>query len=111
MAVDMAERISHFQYQAVTDWQKVHDFFIRYQDRLLYATDETVDGSRSPAEAAATAHENWLRHWKFFVSGDTMRVPKVDNQFKGLQLPREVVDKIYRKNAEKWIPGILKGGA
>jgi predicted TIM-barrel fold metal-dependent hydrolase len=111
MAVDMAERISHLQYQAVTDWQRVHDFVIRYQDRLIYATDETVDGSKPPAEVAMAAHENWLRHWKFFVSGDTMCVPKVENTFKGLHLPREVVDKIYRKNAEKWVPGVLKGGA
>jgi hypothetical protein len=40
-----------------------------------------------------------------------MCVPKVENTFKGLHLPREVVDKIYRKNAEKWVPGVLKGGA
>ena len=111
MAVDMAERISHLQYQAVTQWQRVHDFFIRYQDRLVYATDETVDGSKPPAEVASVAHQNWLRHWRFFVSGDSMRVPKVDEAFRGLRLPREVVDKIYRKNAEKWFPGILKGGA
>jgi hypothetical protein len=106
MAVDMAERISHFQYQAVTDWQKVHDFFIKYQDRLLYATDETVNGTKTPEEMNRQAHENWLRHWQFFTSGSKMKVPKVEKEFKGLKLPREVVDKIYRRNAEKWFPGI-----
>jgi predicted TIM-barrel fold metal-dependent hydrolase len=111
MAVDMAERISHLQYQAVTQWQKVHDFLIRYQDRLIYATDETVDGSKPPAEVALAAHENWLRHWRFFVSGDTMRVPKVEESFRGMRLPREAVDKIYRKNAEKWFPALAKEGA
>ncbi len=44
----MAERISHFQYQAVTNWQKVHDFFIKYQDRLIYATDEGVRANTNP---------------------------------------------------------------
>ena len=39
-----------------------------------------------------------------------MRVPKVDGEFKGLKLPREVVDKIYRTNAEKWFPGIVRTG-
>lgn len=106
MAVDMAERISHFQYQAVTDWQKVHDFFIKYQDRLIYATDEGVNGTKSPEEVSKAAHENWLRHWQFFTSGEKMKVPKVEKEFKGLKLPREVVDKIYRKNAEKWFPTI-----
>ncbi len=106
MAVDLAERISHFQYQAVTDWQKVHDFFIKYQDRLIYATDEGVNGTKSPEEVSKDAHANWLRHYKFFTSGEKMKVPKVEKEFNGLKLPREIVDKIYRKNAEKWFPSI-----
>ncbi len=108
MAVDMAERISHFQHQAVTDWKKVRDFFIRYQDRLIYATDEGVNASKPPAAAAKAAHENWLRHWNFFTSGEKMKVPKVDKEFNGLKLPKEVVDKIYLGNAEKWFPPIRK---
>ena len=108
MAVDMAERISHFQYQAVTDWQKVHDFFIKYQDRLIYATDQTIKASNVAAATNREAHESWLRHWRFFTSGEKMKVPKVENEFNGLKLPREVVDKIYRKNAEKWFPEIAK---
>lgn len=106
MAVDMAERISHFQYQAVTNWQKVHDFFIKYQDRLIYATDEGVRANANPAKVSKLAHENWLRHWKFFTSGEKMKVPKVEKEFNGLKLPKQVVDKIYLRNAEKWFPAI-----
>ncbi|HEX8677370.1 MAG TPA: amidohydrolase family protein, partial [Segetibacter sp.] len=108
MAVDMAERISHFQYQAVTNWQKVHDFFIKYQDRLIYATDEGVRANANPAEVSKSAHENWLRHWKFFTSSEKMKVPKVEKEFNGLKLPKPIVDKIYLKNAEKWFPPITK---
>lgn len=115
MAVDMAERISHLQYQALTQWQKVHDFFIKYQDRLLYGTDmrstamDIVNNNiTDPAGLRKHAHDVWLRHWRFFTTDELMQVPKVDGTFKGLKLPREVVDKIYRKNAEKWIPGINK---
>jgi phosphonopyruvate hydrolase len=108
MAVDMAERISHLQYKAVTDWQKVHDFFIKYQDRLIYATDQRVDSTQIPSQRNTEAHESWLRHWKFFTSDEKMKVPKVEKEFKGLKLPREVVDKIYRKNAEKWFPEMAK---
>ena len=107
MAVDMAERISHFQYQAVTDWKKVHDFLIKYQDRLIYATDEGVNSRKDPVEVSRLAHENWMRHWKFFTSGERMKVPKVEKEFNGMKLPREVVDKIYMKNAEKWFPQIV----
>lgn len=115
MAVDMAERISHLQYQALTERQKVHDFFIKYQDRLIYGTDlrsgamDIVNnGITEPAEMRKHAHEVWLRHWRFFTTDETMRVPKVDGEFRGLKLPRKVIDKIYRKNAEKWFPGIKK---
>jgi predicted TIM-barrel fold metal-dependent hydrolase len=108
MAVDMAERISHLQYQAVRNWQKVRDFFIKYQDRLIYATDQRIDTLQTPSERHSKAYESWLLHWKFFTSGDKMKVPKVEEEFKGMKLPREVVDKIYRKNAEKWFPGIAK---
>lgn len=107
MAVDMAERISHFQHQAISDWQKVHDFFIQYQDRLLYATDIIVDGTKSPSEMKQHAHDVRLSHWRFFTTDEKMYVPSsVDGEFKGLKLPREVIDKIYFKNAEKWLPGI-----
>jgi hypothetical protein len=35
-----------------------------------------------------------------------MKVPKVEKEFNGMKLPREVVDKIYLHNAEKWFPAI-----
>ena len=123
MAVDMAERISHFQYQAVENREKVRDFLIRYQDRLIYATDESSWGpkphfgaeltdqtQRTPAQIAGSAEENWKRHWKFFTSGEVMTAPKLpDMEFRGLELPREVIDKIYFRNAERWFPGIVDG--
>lgn len=102
MAIDTAERISHLQLQAITDWQKVHDFFIKYHDRIIYGTDIIVDGTKAPSEMKKHAHDIRLRHWKFFTSDEMMRVPKVDGEFRGLKLPCEVVDKIYRKNAERW---------
>ncbi|WP_242067891.1 amidohydrolase family protein [Cyclobacterium marinum] len=115
MAVDMAERISHLQYQAINNWQGVHDFFIKYQDRLIYGTDLRAGASdiqakglTDPDEIAAHAHEVWLRHWQFFTGDEEMNVPKVDGTFKGLKLPKSVVDKIYRYNAENWYPGLLR---
>jgi predicted TIM-barrel fold metal-dependent hydrolase len=115
IAVDMAERISHLQYQALTNWQKVHDFFIKYQDRVIYGTDlrstaqDIVDNKiTDPASIQKHAHEVWFRHWKFFTTEEKMRVPKVEGEFKGLKLPREVIDKIYFKNAVQWYPGLKK---
>jgi predicted TIM-barrel fold metal-dependent hydrolase len=108
MAVDTASRISHLQYQAKTNWQKVHDFCIKYQDRIIYGTDIIIHPTNDPSEIKKQSHDIRLRHWNFFTSDETMCVPKVDGEFRGLKLPRDVVDKIYRKNAEKWFRGVVK---
>ena len=107
MAVDMAERISHFQHQAQQDREKVRNFFLEYQDRLLYATDFIIDGEKTPAEMKEHVDRVRLSHWRFFTTDEMMNVPhSVDGEFPGLKLPRDVIDKIYFGNAQKWLPGI-----
>ena len=108
MAVDMAARISNLQYLAMKDWQKVYDFFIKYQDRLIYGTDRIVDGTKSAAEVEDFVHTAWLKDWQFFCTNDKMNSNSFEGDFKGLNLPKEVIDKIYRKNAEKWFPLLRK---
>jgi hypothetical protein len=105
MAVDMAARISHLEYQAQKDHQKVYDFFIKYQDRLLYATDMEIAEGVDTAATMKDAYDVWINNWKFFTSDEAMEAPEVEGKFKALHLPKEVIDKIYRKNAEKWFPG------
>ena len=106
MAVDMAERICHLQYQTVKSRQKVYDFMVKYQDRLIYATDNWVAKGSDPAEYKKRIHERRLSDWRYFVTDDDMNVPDFAEKLKGLKLPKEVIDKIYRTNAEKWFPGI-----
>ena len=101
MSVDLAARICHFQYQSVRNWEKVHDFIIKYQDRLLYGTDIESDNTLEPDEEKVYAHEIWLRDWIYFVSDGTMSSPSVVEEFKGMRLPKKVVDKIYSKNARR----------
>ena len=106
MVVDMAERVSHFELDAISDWRKTRDFCIKYQDRLIYGTDIIVDDKTDTAAMRKNAHDIRLTHWKFFTTDDNLQSTSVDGSFKGLKLPREVVDKIYFKNAQKWFPGI-----
>jgi len=106
MAVDMAERICHLEYQSIKERQKVRDFMIKYQDRLIYATDDWVGPDSDPVELKKDIQETRLSDWKYFVTDDEMSVPYFKERIQGLKLPKEVVDKIYRKNAEKWFPGI-----
>ena len=108
MAVDTASRISHLQHEAKTNGRKIYDFCIKYQDRIVYGTDIIIWPASDPVDTKKEAHDIRLRHWNFFTSGETMEVPKVDGAFKGLKLPQNVVDKIYRSNAEKWFPALVK---
>ncbi|HEX3934877.1 MAG TPA: amidohydrolase family protein [Puia sp.] len=102
MCVDPAERLGQLQYQSIQNWQKVHDFFIKYQDRIMYGTDLEDNASEAPDYIAKHAHELWTRDWRYFTSDDSLESPFVRQKFKALHLPKSVIDKIYFKNAEKW---------
>jgi predicted TIM-barrel fold metal-dependent hydrolase len=106
LSVDMAARIEHLQNAASTNWQKIHDFFIKYQDRIVYGTD-IVESSDSDTSMNSDIHDRWIRDWKFLVTDENLSNSS-NKTYKGLKLPRDVVDKIYARNAEKWIPGIVK---
>jgi len=110
LAVDLAARIVHFQVQPR---EKVRNFVIRYQDRLLYATDLAFGGGKDQSagatekalaglEAAYRLDARWL------ATDDEVEVPRVKPGFKsrGLALPAEVLRKVYFENARKWYPGI-----
>lgn len=97
--VDLAARMSQVQYQSVRNREKVRDFFIRYQDRILYGTDLTFAANADPAQFKREAHAVWLSDWRYLATGETQHVDMLDADVQGLALPRAVVDKIYYTNA------------
>ncbi len=106
--VDLAARMGQVQYQSSRDREKVRQFFIEYQDRVLYATDLTQEPDADPIEFQKTVHEKWLSDWKYFNTDSTLTVPELDDAFQGLALPKRVVEKIYRINAEIAFPTAWK---
>lgn len=102
MAVDMAARICHLQYQSAKDRDKVRNFCIKYQDRLLYGTDLSAGENSDEAGTVKYIHDTWLDDWKYFTTNDVMTSKLFKGSFEGLQLPKDVIDKIYYKNAVKW---------
>lgn len=106
MVLGMAHRVPHIQYLARHDRQAVREFFITYQDRLLYSTDLAHRPGADPEEVRLLAEQTWREDWEFFVTDNEMSVWQVDGEFRGLQLPKEVIDKLYRKNAERFFPGL-----
>jgi hypothetical protein len=102
MAVDMAARVGHLQYQTKSNREKVRNFMIQYQDRLIYGSDHGMEETDSVENVKAYLHKRWTEDWKYFATDKTMTVEEVDGEFRGLQLPKAVIDKIYYQNAVKW---------
>ena len=110
--VDLAARMSQVQYQSLRDAAKVRDFFIRYQDRLLYGTDLTQAPDSDPAVFREEAHAFWSSDWRYLATGESQRIDMLEADVPGLALPRAVIDKIYYANAVREFGGAKgQGGA
>ncbi|MDY1034586.1 amidohydrolase family protein [Stenotrophomonas sp. CFBP8980] len=99
--VDLAARMSQVQYQSNADRTKVRDFFIRYQDRLLYGTDLTQSPGADPAQFKAETHAVWQSDWRYLATGESQRIEVLEADVAGLALPRAVIDKVYYGNAAR----------
>jgi predicted TIM-barrel fold metal-dependent hydrolase len=100
-AVDTAARVRYF---ASGNPDQVRDFLIRYQDRVLYATDFSLRAG-DPAVAARSLESVHDRDWAFFSGGEA--TDYAGHPTRGLELPDRVLRKIFRENALRWIPGIV----
>jgi hypothetical protein len=102
--LDIAARIGQLQYQSQRDRERVRAFFIKYQDRLMYGSDLAQSSEQDDAAFVADMDTVWRRDWRYFVTGERFTVPELDQPVRGLALPRQVVDKLYRLNAEQAYP-------
>ena len=109
-SVDLAARAVHLKLQASADRERVRQFFIRYQDRIVYATDLTRLPEQTDSAFADEAHTVWMNDWKFLSGSGELRSDEFDAPFKGLALPREVLDKIYHANARRLFPAAWRVG-
>jgi hypothetical protein len=53
----------------------------------------------------AEVHAGWLADWRFLATSDALHSPDFTQSFAGMHLPRDVIDKIYRRNAESMFKG------
>lgn len=97
--VDTAARMGQIQFQSKQDYSKVRSFFIKYQDRLLYATDLTQQPLSTDSDFTVEVETKWRSDWRYLTSLDQMEDSVVEGSFKGLHLPRDVINKIYSQNA------------
>ena len=91
------------QYMPLVHIENLRDIYIEFQDRLLFGTD----GGRVNDEQIDYFTE---RYANFFAILETDRIVPTGffgtNPTQGLNLPREVLEKIYYKNALKLYPGL-----
>jgi predicted TIM-barrel fold metal-dependent hydrolase len=105
-AVDMAARMPYIVAQP---HDEIVAFLTRYQDRLIYATDDEIPAGSNPDQKAQELEAGYALDWRFFATSDTISYR--GHIVKGLALPEPVLRKIYHDNAVHWFPGVLAKGA
>ncbi|MCC9075687.1 amidohydrolase [Litorilinea aerophila] len=106
-AVDISARLADLARQ---DSSKVRQFFIDYQDRILFGTDMVMGTPISQmapaekAEALARIRETYEMHFAYLEKSGPVTVRGYETE--GLHLPPEVLEKVYRRNAQRWYAGV-----
>jgi len=94
--VETAARINDL---AMQPSPKVRDFFLRYQNRVMWGTD-FGEGSTSRAQLEASFDQQW----RYYARGDTVTLGSArgwHRTVQGLDLPLTVLDKFAHRNAER----------
>lgn len=100
-AIDMAARMD---YLMLTPPDKVRAFLIKYQDRVLYGTDLDLHEDAKVDETLQEWRSTYARDWRFLATDEMFTFE--GKPVHGLNLPRPVLEKIFRGNAVHWIPGL-----
>ena len=82
------------------DTRAVREFFLKYQDRILFGTDAGAN-LKSEKDLSAVA-EFYRRHWVFFESDREDLAPFTrDLRITGIDLPEAVLQKVYWRNSRR----------
>ncbi|MCG3149130.1 MAG: hypothetical protein PCFJNLEI_02589 [Verrucomicrobiae bacterium] len=106
-AVDTSARLADLAFQ---DGDRVREFIGKYSDRVLFGTDIVAyqPQAQMTAEDRGTllraARQNYHRQLAYF--GGTAPVEILNRQIPGLGLPEQLMEKLFRTNAQAWYPGI-----
>ncbi len=101
-AVDLAARMPYVEKQPRAD---LIAFITKYQDRLIYATDNEFPPDANAQNSMKEWEERYANDWRFFATDDVLE--SQGHTVQGLALPQPILRKLYHDNAVKWFPGIL----
>lgn len=102
--VDVSARIPNLTRQPQ---EKVREFFIKYQDRILYGVDLSPCHFPTPGEIpeekrlqyTKDLERTYRQHFTYFAGADPS-----ETEVKSLALPRTVLEKFYHGNAQRLMP-------
>jgi len=106
-AVDISARLLDL---ALQDAEKVRAFFLQYQDRILFGTDQGTWGLASEMPASkreslcSEMTNSYQEHFRYLEKEGPMTISS--REVLGIGLPEEVLEKVYRANARRWYPGL-----
>jgi Amidohydrolase len=101
-AVDMAARMPYIVKQPHAE---IIDFITKYQDRLIYATDNEGPPNANADHIAHELETRYALDWRFLATDDTIEYR--GHTVRGLALPLPILRKLYHQNAVTWFPGVL----
>jgi predicted TIM-barrel fold metal-dependent hydrolase len=102
-AVDTAARVEYLMMQKP---EKVRAFLIRYQDRVLYGTDNVLYPRDKTEQVLRDWAARYARDWRYFAGDGDVKFEQ--GTTRGLHLPQDVLRKLYHINAVKWFPGLAE---
>jgi predicted TIM-barrel fold metal-dependent hydrolase len=101
-AVDLAARMP---YLMLEPRDRITAFILKYQDRLIYATDNDFAPRDKLGEKLSEWELSYANDWRFLATADTLDYE--GHAVQGLALPEPVLRKLYHDNAMHWFPGIV----
>lgn len=109
--VEVAARTRDLTYQPSP---AVRDFFLRYQDRILYGVDrtwmpyarETPPTDEERATFVRDLEAQYRLDWAYYAGTGT--VDYRGREVEALALPTEVLQKFYHGNAQRLLPGLVR---
>ena len=92
-----------FQYFPLVNRDNLRDLIMEYQDRIVYGTD----GGRVADDAIERLVQRYANTFEILETNNTVKGSYFGQEpVKGLDLPREVLEKIYYQNALRLYPGL-----
>ncbi len=94
-------------YANLPSYDNLRDFYIKYQDRLCWSMDFSMRTNQSSISGTVKFAGDWFR---FLETDDVFGEDMANNKkpIKGLNLPKEVLEKLYYRNALRIYPPQLK---